>query len=390
MMRIGLIVRGGVEEGTEADNPFPVFVDFIRRLARENEVQVVSLQGERRARLLARGGAAPRPYPFAGAMVHPIGTTRLPRLRVAADLVRVLATLRSAGPRSGPLQILHGIGQSPGLIATVAGRLLRVPSVVSLIGGELTSLPEAGYGELRTATGRALMALQLRWADALTAASAFMQKRVAARGGGARLLPFGIDVDRFRSPVARADGPPFRLLHVGNLYPVKDQLTLVRAVRLVVDGGVDVELDVVGWDSWDGAVQGEATRLALGRRVRFHGWQGQEALRALYRTAHIFVMSSVDDVAPVAVLEAAAAGLPVAGTEVGFIADWAPEMAIATPIQDPGALAAALRRLLVSRDERERLAARAQAWVCRHAALDANDAYVSLYRELIAAAAPDP
>ena len=140
-----------------------------------------------------------------------------------------------------------------------------------------------------------------------------------------------------------------------------------------------------------GRVQRESDQLGLNRRVTFHGWKDRDDLAALYRSAHVFVMTSLDDAAPVAVLEAAASGLPIVGTDVGFIADWAPEMAIATPIRDPGGLANALRQLLASRADRERLAARAQDWVVRHASLDANDAFMSLYRDLIAAdGAPDP
>jgi glycosyltransferase involved in cell wall biosynthesis len=213
-----------------------------------------------------------------------------------------------------------------------------------------------------------------------------MQERVERLDGRARLMPFGIDACRFRGPVARPDGPPFRLLHVGTLCALKDQLTLVAAVRLLVDEGLEVMLDVVGFDDWQGRVQREADRLYLSGRVAFLGWRSQDELIALSRRAHAFVMTSLDDVAPVAVLEAAASGLPIVGTNVGFIADLAPDNAMAVPIQDPRALADALRGLLANRDERERMATRAQEWVCKHAALEANDAFVDLYGELIAAA----
>ena len=78
-------------------------------------------------------------------------------------------------------------------------------------------------------------------------------------------------------------------------------------------------------------------------------------------------------------------GLPIVGTEVGFIADWAPEMAVATPVGDPRALAAAFRQLLGDRAARGRLAASAQAWVRRNAGIDADDAVVRLYRVLAGA-----
>jgi glycosyltransferase involved in cell wall biosynthesis len=381
-VRVGLIVRGGVEEGTEASNAFPVFVELIRRLARDNDVQVFSLHGERRASSSSIRRSDEAVYQFAGASVFQLGTTDAPRLRLLSDVARVWTAVRAAEPRWGAPQILHGIGMSPGIVAASVGRILRVPSVVSLIGGELTSLPEFEYGELRSPKGRAVAAALLRGAGTITVASRFMQDRVERHGAHARLMPFGIDVDRLGGPIVRRDGPPFRLLHVGTLCAIKDQLTLVRAVRELVDGGMDVELDVAGWDDWNGRVQREAAELQLRDRVRFHGWIGQDDLIQLRRRAHAFVMASRDDVAPVAVLEAAAAGLPVVGTDVGFIADWAPDAAIRTPVGDPGALAHALRSMLSNQDQRERLAANAQHWVRRNASLDADDAYARLYHEL--------
>ena len=382
-MRVGLIVRGGVEDGSESRNPAPVFLDLIRSLAAGSELKVFSLHGENRATMASLYRATAPVHRIGGADVIQLGTVRAPRFRLAADAVRVAAAIRAVTPRSGRPQLLHGIGLSPGIVATALGRLSGIPSVISLVGGELTSLPDIGYGDLRTAKGRAIVRLLLRHAGTITVASEFMRRRVGAQGAHARVLPFGVDVERFAGDVARPDGPPFRLLHVGTLCALKDQLTLVRAARILVDRGIDWTLDLVGSDDWNGRIQRETDRLGLRGRVVFQGRKDRGDLVALYRRAHLFVMTSVDDVAPVAVLEAAAAGLPVLGTDVGFIADWAPERAIATPIGDPRALADAIQGLLTSRPDRERLASRAQAWVRQHASLGANDTFLRLYRDLI-------
>lgn len=381
-MHIGLILRGGVEEGTEDRNPFPVFVDFIRRLAATNNVQIFSLHGANDFNVLSLHGTDRPTHRFAGADVIQLGTVGTRRLRLAADVVRVVAAIRTSSSRLCRPRILHGIGQSPAVVATVVGRLLGIPSVVSLVGGELTRLPNINYGELRSRKGRILMEIPLRYADALTVASRFMQKRVRSYGAHARLMPFGVDIQRFSGAVARPDGPPFHLLHVGTLCPVKDQLSLVKATRVLVDRGVDVELDVVGEDDWGGLVQREAAELGLAQRIRFHGWVTRQELLSFYRRTHVFVMASVDDVAPVAVLEAAASGVPVVGTDVGFVADWAPERAIKVPQGDPTALALGLERILSSQTYREGVAQRAQDWVHCHASLEVTDAYVRLYEEL--------
>ena len=261
-MRIGLIVRGGVEEGSEDRSSVPVFVELIRRLAAKNEVQVFSLEGERRAKILSLCRSNASVYRFAGADVFQLGTARAPRLRLLEDALRVAAAMHAVRSRLGRPQVLHGISLSPGIVATLVGRLEGIPSVVSLIGGELTSLPEIDYGELRTAKGRAIASVLLRHAGAITVASRFMQERVKRQGAQARLMPFGIAVGRFLGPVARPEGPPFRLLHVGTLCALKDQLTLIKAVRLLVDGEFDVTLDIVGWDDWGGGFNANRTSSA--------------------------------------------------------------------------------------------------------------------------------
>jgi glycosyltransferase involved in cell wall biosynthesis len=65
------------------------------------------------------------------------------------------------------------------------------------------------------------------------------------------------------------------------------------------------------------------------------------------------------------VLEAAACGVPVVGTAVGYIADWAPERAV-RPDPESGGTRRGLRSLLLNRVERERLAVAARQWTVAH------------------------
>ena len=91
-MRIGLILRGGVEEGTEERNPFPVFVDFIRSSSRDYDVRIFSLHGPNHVAVLPIGRCSDRrTHSFAGGEVFQLGTAPTPRVRIATDVVRVLA-----------------------------------------------------------------------------------------------------------------------------------------------------------------------------------------------------------------------------------------------------------------------------------------------------------
>jgi glycosyltransferase involved in cell wall biosynthesis len=63
-----------------------------------------------------------------------------------------------------------------------------------------------------------------------------------------------------------------------------------------------------------------------------------------------------------AVLEAAAAGVPTVGTNVGVVSEMAPNAAIAVPVRDPYALAKTILEVLDHPDRRECLASSAQTF----------------------------
>ena len=342
-MRIALIVPGGVDRSGEY-RVIPALIALIRRLAMHEEVHVFALRQEDRA----------GDWDLAGARIHNVGShhTRLRAVRSICEM-----------HRSSPFVIVHAIWSGAGgQIAVAAAALLGIPSLIHVAGGELVALPEIGYGSRLRWRGRVSEGLVLRAASAVTAASVPVIEMISRLGLTAERIPLGVDLDTWpmRAPTRRSVGRSARLVHVASLNRVKDQATLLRALAVLDQQGVSFEMDVVGEDTLNGEIQGLAAQLGLLPRVRFHGFLTRRRLRPIVEAAHLMLVSSRHETGPVAVLEAAAAGVPTIGTGVGHIAEWAPSAAMSVPVGDWAAMAAAIVRLLGDEELRLGIAREAQ------------------------------
>jgi glycosyltransferase involved in cell wall biosynthesis len=237
--------------------------------------------------------------------------------------------------------------------------------IVSVGGGELVWLPDIAYGGHGGLPGRMKTSLILRMADAVSAGSRYSLAPLARIRPDALWLPWGVDWQVFDAPTEHPPGPPWRLLHVASLNPVKDQTTLLRAVR-IMRAQVPVELDCIGEDTLNGNMQRLAVELGLEQSVKFHGFKPVEEVVPFYHRAHVYVHSSRFESMSAVVLEAAAAGLPTVGTAVGLVAEMAPNSAIAVPVRDPNALAQGVLSLLGDAQKRLDLGRAAQEFARRY------------------------
>lgn len=364
-MKIGMLVPGGVDRsGTH--RVIPCLLWLIERLARDHELHVFAFRQEP-----TRGS-----WDLHGARVHNVGP-RPRRPRMAATI--------AAEHRRGRFDVLHAVWASPpGVVAAAVGRLLGVPVLLHLTGGDLASLPEIGYGLCRTRRGRTWLRVAVRGATAVTVPSASMQRAAEGRGIRAERVPMGVALDRWpvRPPEPRCPGAPARLLNVGSLNRVKDQTTLVRAARALEDQELDFELEIVGEDTLEGAVQSEADARGA-KRVRFLGFLPHGELRTRVERAHVLVVSSRHEADPIVALEAAVAGVPVVGTSVGHVQDWAPSAAVAVPVADPLALATAISGLLADDARRVEVARCGQRRAVEEDANWTAARVAELYRTLV-------
>lgn len=313
-------------------------------------------------------------------------------MRTRALVRRTVRAVRAAHQRAA-FDVLHGLWLfEPGFIAALAGSLLRVPSVASIGGVEVVSLPDIGVGGMQNLRGRLLCRLVARRAGLVTGGSSYvleLGRRLAPRrpANDFRFAPLPVDVVRFAAPGVHKQSTDLttRLLHVASCIPVKDQATLLRAFAVLHTERPQVSLTLVGSDPQGLRAELEGFAAALGTRdaVAFLDERPYAKLPPVYAAADVFVLTSRHESQAMVVLEAAAGGLPTVGTAVGVVPDLSPAGALAVPVGDDGALARALRTVVDDPELRAAMgrAARAQA-LDRYDIAPVARRYYDIYSEL--------
>jgi len=165
------------------------------------------------------------------------------------------------------------------------------------------------------------------------------------------------------------------VLWVGHLERRKDPVTMARAFALL---GRDLSLVMVGAEAGAGRALRRAIAAAPNReRIVIAPPQPLDALRALYRRARVFVVTSRYEGFSLPVLEAMASGTPVVASLAGAIPEVAGDAAHYAPPGDAAAFAGAVNRVLLDGPVRAAIVeagiarARAFPWARASAALAA-------------------
>ncbi len=374
-MKIALIVPGGVDRSGR-ERVIPALLWLIERLAARHRLLVLALEQE----------AAPSHYELLGAQVVNLGrrAARLPGMGLAQRLRLSLAAIAD----HGGADVVHAFWLgATSTLALAVGRWQRLPVVVSIGGGELVWLPEIGYGGAASWRQRLQVGLALRKAQVVTGGSRQALAPILSLRPDARWAPLGVATELFGGAAAqaqRAPGPPWRLLHAASINRVKDQITLLRALRLVVEQAPGVHLDWFGQDTLQGEMARLIADLGLTGQVTLHGVQPNAALIPFFRQAHLYVQSSRHESQGVAMVEAAAAATPTVSTAVGLAAELAPAAACVVPVGDAEGLAAGILTLLGDDGRRAQLGQAAQAWAVQHDADWTAATFETIYRQAAA------
>ena len=340
-MILGLLpeIRGGLGVLAQSGQHTRFVDGYLRAYARAfDEVRYFSYRRETLAQYSDDTGLATRVRVVPGASWHPWLYAGLMGLRHGRAL-RECSVLR----------VFHLTGVIPALLAR---RRFGVPFATTY-GFHYDRLART---RPRAWLHRRLEQLALAEADAVIVTTPELQAYVSGRARSPQavhLLPNAVDTDKFR-PAARPGGATPTVLYVGRLSAEKNLGGLLAAAGKL-RGRLDLTLRFVG----EGALRDELAREAARAGVRLellpvveHG-----RLPAVFAAADVFVLPSFTEGHAKVLLEAMSCGLPCVASNVGgnraAVADG--RTGLLVDPGDPGALAAAIERLLSDHDFARRL-----------------------------------
>jgi len=177
------------------------------------------------------------------------------------------------------------------------------------------------------------------------------------------------------------------LLAVGNLYPVKGHRFAVEALKSLPG----VHLAIAGRGDLADALRDHATRFGVADRLHLLGLRSDIA--NLLAGADVFILPSLSEGLPMALLEAMFAGRAIAASDVGDVRAALDDgrAGILVPAGDAGALASAVADLLKAPTRASQLGARAEQRAREEYDVSRMVArYVTVYKELLGSEPPAP
>ena len=153
------------------------------------------------------------------------------------------------------------------------------------------------------------------------------------------------------------------IVSVGRFAPEKGHRYLIEALNLLNQRDVTWRCTFLGEGELDAELRALTAEYGLSEQIAFPGFC--EDVFSVLLTADVFVLPSLHESSPNALIEAMGIGMPCIASDVGGIVDLieAEKNGVRVPPQDPGALATALHRMLAEPDFASALGRNARATI---------------------------
>lgn len=297
----------------------------------------------------------------------------------------------------------------PGYLAVSGLKRMGQPVVLTCQGIDIQCLPEIGYGHrLDTAKDRVIRAA-LQMCDRVGAISASVRDDLLDAGVAPDQIiniPNGADVERIQAVKVERQAERLRrgwpadrvvLTTVGRNHPKKGFDLIPDIIRTVAQRRGDFLWVIIGKGCEPVADRARALGVgdyllvipqigipSKGQRPGHFELPNTHLIRLL-KAADVFVFPTLMEGMPLAVVEAMAAGLPIATTDAAGVRDVVEHerTGLISPAKDVGGMARNVERLVSDRSLRRRLGENALREAARYRWGDVAQAYIEVYREVL-------
>ncbi|WP_214110517.1 glycosyltransferase [Acrocarpospora catenulata] len=341
----------------------------------------LAARGVRSEVLVMYGGGRDETLQKAGIPVHHLGFRTFSRYGLRAlpavlrGCLRMIVYLRRRRPDVLHTHLFQG-HLTTALLARPAGARVLVAAAHAMTG-------RRGASRLV----RLLDRRAARRADYLLAGGGELARRVAEStrlpDGRIGVAYAGLPADAFARYVpAQIDTRGPVILAIGALHPSRGHSVLLGAASLLRQRGLDCTVVILG----EGPERATLSRLAASFRVDARLLGARPDVGRWLARADVLAHPSLSEHAGLAVMEAMAAGVPVAASAIGGVPELLTGRGLLVPPGDADALSRALERLLRDRALASALTWRGYSWSKEHLHAEAAaDRHLSIYGRLLAA-----
>ncbi len=241
--------------------------------------------------------------------------------------------------------VLHAQVTVPaGYAAVELGKKYDIPVVVTEHGGLLERFfkdePFKKYG------------LYVLEHSTYTTVSRYMKDIVLKYTDVCEVLPNQVDTSLFANDTKRRIKGTFNLITVCALREGKRLDIAFKAIKKLVDKGLDIHYDIVGDGFYEENFKNACHATGLDDHVTFHGRMDKPAIAELMKREHALLISSEIESFAIPGIEALASGLPVIATDCKGPRDFVDETTgIIAKVNDPDDLASAIETLIANYDK---------------------------------------
>jgi glycosyltransferase involved in cell wall biosynthesis len=256
-------------------------------------------------------------------------------------------------------------GYPAGFLATMLSKIVNIPSAVYLLGSDAAGMKSINFGILHKPIVKRIALWTYRHTTLLLGISEFQKRQLSTFGiNDIKIIPWGVERNAYKFTNKKHDSS-LHIIHVAHLSPVKDQVTLIKAFALIAKQRA-AELKIFGEDFLKGSIQRLCRELRVENQVEFLHVIPYHQMPEQYAWADMMLHTSISEGQSMAITEAAASGVLLAGTRVGLLHDLGEGCGIVVDVGDYETLASKVLDLIDDNKKWDQKVQNARHWTETH------------------------